>query len=408
MSSIIKEKIYPRLEELFQEDSDQFNKVVNARQARDQAKKEKDKDKLKIQALEDQALKELIPATEIPLEIAQLCLKLAEFAITTFDDGFKSALGDSGAALHAATSAVGGCLTIIDLNLTSFSGNDWTQKILNETNDVRSSFQKLNEETSMRRGQLEAEAHFKPDIKKLKSEIRIRDDLNYNDIENFARGMQKILYKHKNRIWNYIRKEDLPADPIQMLKPEFAIELLGYEFNPRSTLGQHSIEGRLREVAGTINSKEKSIDISEQFPPEVRNFTAAHELGHALLHPQQSLHRDRAIDSSESPRARAPKEVQADKFAAFYLMPRNLLRSRFKEIFQIDPFEINADTAFFLNQKSENILRRKASSKRGLARLIASTEFYNGRAIFSLAKQFGVSTEAMAIRLEELELIKWP
>jgi hypothetical protein len=43
---------------------------------------------------------------------------------------------------------------------------------------------------------------------------------------------------------------------------------------------------------------------------------------------------------------------------------------------------------------------------RDLARLLASATYYNGKAVYSLTEIFGVSVEAMAIRLEELDLVR--
>jgi hypothetical protein len=53
-------------------------------------------------------------------------------------------------------------------------------------------------------------------------------------------------------------------------------------------------------------------------------------------------------------------------------------------------------------------LREKCKNKRSLARLLASTDVYGGNRFQScLADYFGVSLEAMAIRLDELELLEY-
>jgi len=49
-------------------------------------------------------------------------------------------------------------------------------------------------------------------------------------------------------------------------------------------------------------------------------------------------------------------------------------------------------------------LEKKCRTLRDLAMLLAGTQQYNGRFFDSLAKQFGVSIAAMAIRIEELNL----
>ena len=80
------------------------------------------------------------------------------------------------------------------------------------------------------------------------------------------------------------------------------------------------------------NKNEKLVQVSKQFPQETQNFTAAHELGHAILHKQTVLHRDRPLDgSSNTPRIR--EEMQADKFATFFLMPSKLVEDIFFEMF---------------------------------------------------------------------------
>ena len=76
-------------------------------------------------------------------------------------------------------------------------------------------------------------------------------------------------------------------------------------------------------------------------------FTAAHELGHALLHEQLVLHRDRAIDGAKN----APfvgEEAQAEKFAALFLMPTRSVRKVFKRVFERSVLELSEGTALLL------------------------------------------------------------
>ena len=70
-------------------------------------------------------------------------------------------------------------------------------------------------------------------------------------------------------------------------------------------------------------------------------------------------------------------------------------------------FIIKEDTAFALNAEHIEALRAKCKNLRGLARILASAEFYNGKPFYSISKRFRVSAEAMAIRLEELELVEF-
>ena len=78
-------------------------------------------------------------------------------------------------------------------------------------------------------------------------------------------------------------------------------------------------------------------------------FTAAHELGHALLHNIDMAHRDRGLDGSSIP-SRAPIEVEADKFAAYFLMPKQFVTDAFEVRFGEIPFAITTDTSHRLNE----------------------------------------------------------
>lgn len=118
---VLVEQIEPQLTAAFEEDSRQFGRTIVARRARNAAPM----GSTERQRLGEEALTELRMSTEIPLEIAELCLELGSHAVTVFDLGFKSARGDSLVAITSAHAAVGGCLGIIYLNLTSFRGGEW-------------------------------------------------------------------------------------------------------------------------------------------------------------------------------------------------------------------------------------------------------------------------------------------
>ena len=161
------------------------------------------------------------------------------------------------------------------------------------------------------------------------------------------------------------------------------------------------------DCAGFIDKSKKYVGVSSQFPLPVRNFTTAHELGHALLHDIDSRHRDRALDGGSVPDTRDRIEVEADKFAAFFLMPEKLVRSEFRKRFLTEQFHISDETAFALISDSQDALRRKCSNdKQRLARLLAGTGNYDGKNFESMSEYFKVSISAMSIRLEELNLIQ--
>lgn len=116
----ILEDIEPILMAAVQEDSEQFDRVIQARRLRDA-----EADKNTKRHLSEKALTELRLATEIPIRIAETCLQLAEKALVVFDLGFKAARGDSGVAISSALAGASGSISIIYLNLTSFKGGEW-------------------------------------------------------------------------------------------------------------------------------------------------------------------------------------------------------------------------------------------------------------------------------------------
>lgn len=398
----IENRIYPDLVRLFQEDSKQFDIVINLRDARDREEDWIRKNQLKIEALEA-----LRPATELPIEIAKLSIELANSALFVFDYGFKSARGDSNGALKKAVSAIFSCLSIIQLNLQSFTSDDWTDKIRREAKSLKDTYNRLSVKAEARLDQLTAEADEKNaydlEIRSILSGLSNESKLSYVDIEKTTQRLQNALWKYRNLIW----KKNKPEDPIDILQPDRVLKALGYEFCQISTLGQHEVQGQIVEIAGLIDKSNKFVAISEQFAPETRLFTTAHELGHALLHKQTVLHRDRAIDGSAVKIPRNRQELQADKFAACFLMPEKQVRDVFQTLFSMEKFVINEATVFALNQTSVQAFRAECKDLRGLARFIAAAEFFNGKSFISMAKLFRVSVGAMAIRLEELGLVEY-
>ena len=146
--------------------------------------------------------------------------------------------------------------------------------------------------------------------------------------------------------------------------------------------------------------------MSRQMKADVRLFTSAHELGHILLHPKlRQAHRDRPLDGASV--SRDPIEREADIFASSYLMPSKLVKERFSKLFQADQFELTDLTVFALWGANGETARQMVKNRRQLSFILATTERYNGKQVVSLASQFKVSPTAMAIRLEELELLQF-
>ncbi|MDB5986766.1 MAG: Formiminotetrahydrofolate cyclodeaminase [Nevskia sp.] len=400
IKSRIENHIYPALETLLQADSVQFDKVIKLRQAC-----EEEVDAESKRELATAALQALILATEIPVEIANHSIELAGFATFVFDNGFRSARGDAGVALHAAVSAVAGCVSIVDLNLLSFGSDQWTTEIRSKLAILRNSLNDLYRESRAREDKLRIESErkneFSLEIAAIASAARGKKRLLDSDIENLAIRLQRARWIY----FDVDKKKTVLKTPKEILNPTGALELLKYRVETVSTLGQHMVGGKLAEIAGEIDQEARTVVVSKIFRRPVQNFTLAHELGHAVLHRQALLHRDLPLDGS--PRVSDRNERQADRFATHYLMPRKLVTQIFKDMFLSVPFRIEEDTAFALIRDSTDVLREKCKSKRSLATLLATAESYDGKFFESMTDFFGVSAEAMAIRLEELNLLEY-
>lgn len=222
-------------------------------------------------------------------------------------------------------------------------------------------------------------------------------------LEYSERAVEERAFDVLASLWRDRKKHGPSPDPISVISPASALERLGFDFALDDNLG-FDPTGSGDRIAGLIEPDAKLVRVSSQFPNAVQRFTAAHELGHAALHDLSGvLHRDRPADGAGP--GRPGIEREADWFAKFFLMPRNLLRSQFEKRFETTSFTLSRDTAFLLKRMSLGEFRRKHKTGRDLARLMASAEIYDGRAFPSLADLFGVSVLAMAIRLEELGLV---
>lgn len=222
------------------------------------------------------------------------------------------------------------------------------------------------------------------------------------EIESVARRLQAQLWRRRHEFWP-ARKE---IGPLEILDPSLALESIGVAMELHETLGQYSGEDELFEVAGILDSSDSRVQISRRFSPEIRKFTAAHELGHAILHAGSGLHRDRALDGSPASRSRDAKETEADVFAAYFLLPEKQVRRVFAETFLAPRFVLTDETAFALGEDLA-VLRKKCRTLRDLTRMLAAAKTYNLEAVHSMTERFAVSTEAMAIRLEELDLVQF-
>ncbi|HET6978660.1 MAG TPA: cyclodeaminase/cyclohydrolase family protein [Pyrinomonadaceae bacterium] len=113
----------PALFEAFQKDSDEFDKVIAVRLQRKQ-----ETDLKKRKQLGDQARELLRPATEVPVQICEVCHSVCQHALSLFDLGFQSARGDSGTAATLALAGANGALFTCYLNLKEFRSGDWAKE----------------------------------------------------------------------------------------------------------------------------------------------------------------------------------------------------------------------------------------------------------------------------------------
>ena len=193
--------------------------------------------------------------------------------------------------------------------------------------------------------------------------------------------------------------DTLPYEPIR------AIELCDFKVEMYETLGYLIGEGGRMEIAGFIDGDNRVVEYSNSFRRPVQTFTLAHELGHMVLHRPMSQHRDRPVDGGNNSVRRSRIEKEADKFATFFLTPEQLIRGHFYRTFQTDQFVLNEATAFALKRANLCDVLTQWRSRRHGARVLAKADHFDGRFFEPLFKRFGVSPEAMAIRLEELHLL---
>lgn len=219
----------------------------------------------------------------------------------------------------------------------------------------------------------------------------------FEAIENQAREVHKSLWSRRDALWG--RGSDV--SPVTLLDPAKVCELYEYEFELVDSLGVYTDRRERVAVAGQINRTQRRVLISRDFDPESQLFTAAHEIGHLILHPHvDRLHRDRAISGAGVRRDRI--ELEADKFAVYFLMPKRLVLEEFRARFLVLKYQLDEAAAFALGPEK---CTKAFGGRRELARVLASAIGYNGKNFHSLASHFGVTTETMAIRLEELQIV---
>ncbi|TDV72654.1 uncharacterized protein DUF955 [Pseudomonas sp. LP_7_YM] len=230
--------------------------------------------------------------------------------------------------------------------------------------------------------------------------------MNEAQIEKAATDLLMQIYRDRRYLW-----PDQDTHPMMMRSPRIAALVCGYDFHVYPTLGdtQFNRHNTGTRIAGLIDRQSNKIAVATEFGDKVQLFTGAHEIGHLVLHEDTVMHRDRALDGSPLQAPRPLAERQADRFAACFLMPHKLVRERFEFMFCCsDQMRFSDVIAYHLDPLNPDRLlyAPKDSGERELA-LARCTQF-NNKHLVSLAQQFGVSDSAMAIRIKELNLVRWP
>ncbi|WP_338805517.1 ImmA/IrrE family metallo-endopeptidase [Pseudomonas chlororaphis] len=230
--------------------------------------------------------------------------------------------------------------------------------------------------------------------------------MNQIYVEEQASELLRRIWRDRHHLWT---GRDITA--LEARDPRMAALVCGFDYKILPNLGDpvFNQRGVGPRIAGLIDRQANRIAISQEFSPTVQIFTGAHEIGHLVLHTGQIMHRDRALDGRPLNEPRSLEEREADFFAACFLMPDRLMRSAFRGLFCCgERLHFDDTVAYHLDPTDTNNLlyASEDSLERELA--LARCQRFNGRRFVSLADQFGVSVTAMALRIKELGLVRWP
>lgn len=218
-------------------------------------------------------------------------------------------------------------------------------------------------------------------------------------------AIEKQVWALLKRLWAARGQLRSGINPLDLLDPAFIAKVLGLQFVIEESLGSYSERGVQFEVAGILDRKARRVLVSRKFGRAVMRFTAAHEIAHFLLHPNEVMHRDRPMDAPD-PQPRSKIEAEAEYFAACLLMPENLLKTDFSAAFGTQRLEFHEDVAFALRVRNLQKALSPNESTHLRERLVARTTVFGDKTFErSLADRYGVSVSAMAHRLNELKLV---
>lgn len=227
--------------------------------------------------------------------------------------------------------------------------------------------------------------------------------MNYQRIEKDARRLQYEIWTHADILF------PLGKPPLeQLFDPMVAARVCGLEYETRASLTPVVGRDGTHRAAGQFDGRRGVISVSSQFRAEERRFTGAHEIGHAILHPELGWsvpHRDRSLVHDGAPVRRPWFEREADYFAACFLAPAKLVRQQFELRFGVGPLKLTETLAFHLKGKQERLLLTAPPGSLDFAVAVAGARSLDGRRFRSLSDHFGLTVSAMAVRLRELGLL---
>lgn len=228
-------------------------------------------------------------------------------------------------------------------------------------------------------------------------------------IATTIRELHKQIWTDRFKLW----PEGHPS-PIEMLHPSVACSVLGVNYEEYPELyDSFSSAGQYKPIGGLLDRQRNLVAVNTSYDSAYSRFTGGHEVAHWLLHPKDMvMHRDVVIKDQASTKqnSKPVKEREADYGSACYLMPENLTAEIFQKMFGRAPIHFDERISFALNPQDPQKLMytEQGSLKREFALAIHEPWARSGQKLLSLAAQFKVSPSAMAIRIEELDLIRWP
>lgn len=216
------------------------------------------------------------------------------------------------------------------------------------------------------------------------------------ELELEARKLLNEIEKHAGELWPNTKPSRL-----FMCDPAAACSLLGLRYLPDQRLGIYGTA-----TAGILDRTQMAVLLSSRQSFEAMRFTAAHEVGHFILHPGQTMFRDRSL-SSHGGEGRSQVEREADAFAASFLMPPKLVAAAFRARFpnQKLPLANTGTICFHLAAREAQYLETLPAGSREFAIAVARAQHFAGQYFKSLAELFSVSATAMAIRLQDMGFV---